>query len=88
MSRFDTINRYLGGATATDGTIVTDPANGKQCRQLDKTALPAKLDRQTIDRKEDDITHPALQPVLSDLIPGHRLAHKCSSLESDAYRVL
>ena len=74
MSRFDTINRYLGAATATDGNIVTDPTNGCQFRQLSKTTLPAKLDRQSIDKEEDDITHPAFQPVLSDLLPGHRFA--------------
>ena len=86
MSRFDTINRYLGGAVATDGKIMTDPANGYQFRQLNKTTLPAKLDRQCIDKEEDDITHPAFQPVLSDLLPGHRFVHKYSSLPSDAYR--
>eukprot|EP00973_Karenia_brevis_P024384 3362836-Karenia_brevis.AAC.1 len=90
MSRFDTINPYLGGATATDGTIVTDPANGKKCRQLAKTTLPAKLGRQTIDKEEDDVTHPASHPVLSlsDFIPGHRFVHKYSSVDSDVYRVL
>ena len=88
MSRFDTINRYLGAATATDGNIVTDPTTGCQFRQLSKTTLPAKLDRQCIDKEEDDITHPAFQPVLSDLLPGHRFVHKYSSLPSDAYRTL
>ena len=88
MSRFDTINRYLGHATVAGASIVTDELNGKQCRKLRTTTLPTRMDRQTIDKDEDDITHPAFNPVLSDLLPGHRFVHKYSSYESDAYRVL